>query len=142
MFLQEDVFSLCFGLCSLSYGKLNYEVVLVLCMLYAPVSILCAHSLREAEAGCRSMIQDFEYGICSNAEHSVPGRISYGHHRIRYCDFHRRPSLHYFPGIQGTVVGICDLEAGSVHFKKHAEIQYSDDPDNDLLRVTSVSTGI
>ena len=51
----------------------------------------------------------------------------------RYCDFHRRPSLHYFPGIQGTVVGICDLEAGSVHFKKHAEIQYSDDPNNDLL---------
>ena len=30
-------------------------------------------------------------------------------------------------------MGICDLEAGSVHFKKHAEIQYSDDPDNDLL---------
>ena len=101
-------------------------------MLLYPFSVRTVYARQRQDADLCDP-GDFEYGICSNAEHSVPGRISYGHHRIRYCDFHRRPSLHYFPGIQGTVVGICDLEAGSVHFKKHAEIQYSDDPDNDLL---------
>ena len=111
-------------------GKLNYEVVLVL--VYAICS--CIHSLCAQFTRGRGRMQIYAIQGILNTAFVVTLNILFlaGFH-MGIIGYVIAISIADLPGIQGTVVGICDLEAGSVHFKKHAEIQYSDDPDNDLL---------